>query len=125
MVRLFQNLVGNALKYRKPGVVPTIHISSEQQADRWVIGVIDNGIGFDPTFAKEIFQPFKRLHGQREYPGSGVGLAICRRIVEGHGGEIWAESQPGEGATFHFSLPIAGKARPRHTPSVTTGLQGL
>jgi PAS domain S-box-containing protein len=125
MVRLFQNLVGNALKYRKPGVVPTIHISSEQQADRWVIGVIDNGIGFDPKFAKEIFQPFKRLHGQREYPGSGVGLAICRRIVEGHGGEIWAESQPGEGATFHFSLPIDGKARPRHTPSVTTGLQGL
>jgi len=90
MVRLFQNLVGNALKYRKPDVAPAIHVSAQQEGSMWIISVKDNGIGFEPKFAKDIFLPFKRLHGQQEYEGTGVGLAICRRIVEGHGGRIWA-----------------------------------
>ncbi len=122
MVRLFQNLVGNALKYRKPDIPPAIHVSANQQGPDWVITVRDNGIGFDQKFSKEIFTPFKRLHNHSEYPGTGVGLAICQRIVEGHGGKIWAESQQRDGASFHFSLPITGKAPPRHTQPVTSGL---
>jgi PAS domain S-box-containing protein len=122
MVRLFQNLVGNALKYRKPDVAPVIQISAQQRGSAWVITVEDNGIGFDPKYAREIFLPFKRLHGQQEYPGNGVGLAICRRIVEGHGGQIWAESTTGVGTRFHVALPVEGKARPKYTPPVTAGL---
>ncbi len=122
MVRLFQNLVGNALKYRKADAPPAIHVSAEQKNSAWIITVQDNGIGFDPKYAKEIFSPFKRLHGQQEYSGTGIGLAICRRIVEHHGGHIWADSQPGQGASFHFSLPVEGKAPEKHTPPVTAGL---
>ncbi len=122
MVRLFQNLISNALKYRTPNLAPAVHVSANQLETEWVITVQDNGIGFDGKYDKEIFLPFKRLHGQREYPGTGVGLAICRRIVERHGGRIWAESQPGQGASFHFSLPIEAKPLPRHTPPVTRGL---
>ena len=85
MVRLFQNLVGNALKYRKPDVSPVIHVSAEQPGSEWVITVQDNGIGFDPKHSKEIFSPFKRLHSQQEYEGTGVGLAI----VSPHCGRAW------------------------------------
>ena len=106
MVRLFQNLVGNALKYRKPHEPPKVHISAEHRSTEWVISVRDNGIGFDPIHAGTIFAPFKRLHAPGEYPGTGVGLAICRRIVESQGGRIWAESKPGEGSTFRFTLPV-------------------
>ena len=122
MVRLFQNLVGNALKYRKADTPPAIHVSAEQKNSAWVITVQDNGIGFDPKYAKDIFSPFKRLHGQQEYSGTGIGLAICLRIVERHGGHIWADSKPGQGASFHFALPVEGKAPEKHTPPVTTGL---
>ncbi len=122
MVRLFQNLVGNALKYRKPDLPPIVHVSAQRRGSEWVITVEDNGIGFDPKYAKEIFSPFKRLHSQQEYEGTGVGLAICRRIVEGHGGRIWAESEQGQGTRFHFSLPVEGKAPPKHTEPVTAGL---
>ena len=118
MVRLFQNLVGNALKYRKPDEAPKIHISAEQASHDWMITIQDNGIGFDPQYASSIFTPFKRLHQSAEYPGTGVGLAICRRIVEAHGGRIWAESQPGVGATFKFTLPLVGRPPKAHTPSV-------
>lgn len=118
MVRLFQNLVGNALKYRNPGEPPRIHVGAEQAAEEWVISVQDNGIGFDSKYASSIFAPFKRLHSAVEYPGTGVGLAICRRIVEGHGGRIWAESAPGEGATFRFTLPAKGQEPQRHTESM-------
>lgn len=104
MVRLFQNLVGNALKYHQPERRPVIHISAEQRDTDWVVSVKDNGIGFEPKHAKQIFEPFKRLH-TGQYSGNGVGLAICKRIVEAHGGRIWAESEPGQGATFFFSLP--------------------
>lgn len=122
MVRLFQNLIGNALKYRKRDVPPAIHVSAEQRGTaEWIITVRDNGAGFDSRHAAEIFLPFRRLHTQ-EIPGTGVGLAICRRIVEKHGGRIWAESESGEGARFYFSLPIEGKRRPKHTPPVTSGL---
>ena len=120
MVRLFQNLVGNAVKYRKPGQPSEVHISAEQKGTEWVISIRDNGIGFDPQYASIIFAPFKRLHTAEEYPGTGVGLAICRRIVQAHGGRIWAESQPGEGTTVFFTLPIESRQPLRHTPPINT-----
>jgi PAS domain S-box-containing protein len=128
MVRLFQNLVANAVKYRKPDEPPKVHIGAEQQGNEWVISIRDNGIGFDPKYATTIFGPFKRLHTEQEYPGTGVGLAICRRIVQGMGGRIWAESQPGEGATFFFTLPVenpdaAGKAPQLDIPWSETSIQ--
>jgi len=104
IVRLFQNLISNAIKYRSPGRKPTAHISARPEGTYWVISVQDNGIGFAQQYAGSLFAPFKRLHG-RDYSGSGVGLAICRRIVENHGGRIWAESTVGEGSTFHFTVP--------------------
>jgi PAS domain S-box-containing protein len=122
MVRLFQNLVGNALKYQQPDVLPEIHVSAQQRGSEWVITVQDNGIGFDQKHANEIFTPFKRLHSAHDYEGTGVGLAICRRIVEGHGGRIWAESQPEQGASFRFALPLEGKEPPKYTRAVTAGL---
>jgi PAS domain S-box-containing protein len=103
MTRLFLNLIGNAIKYRSPGRRPLIRISARPEEKYWIISVEDNGVGFDQQYADIIFSPFKRLHGQ-EYPGSGVGLAICRRIVERYGGRIWAESTPGRGSIFYFKL---------------------
>ncbi len=123
MVRLFQNLIGNALKYCKAGVPPKVHVYARQQGPEWVITVEDNGIGFDAKHAREIFTPFRRLHSHEEYEGTGVGLAICRRIVEGHGGRIWAESEPGKGTRFHFTLPLEGRAPTKHTRPVTSGLR--
>ena len=118
MVRLFQNLIGNAVKYRQPNQPSKVHISAEQKGAEWVISIRDNGIGFDPKFASIIFTPFKRLHSAQEYPGTGVGLAICRRIVQAQGGRIWAESAPGEGTTFFFTLPLESRAALKHTPPV-------
>ena len=118
MVRLFQNLIGNAVKYRKPNEPPKIHVSAEQNGAEWVISIRDNGIGFDPQFASAIFRPFKRLHSAEEYPGTGVGLVICRRIVEAQRGRIWAESKPGEGTTFYFTLPVDSPQRLKHTPPI-------
>jgi PAS domain S-box-containing protein len=106
MVRLFQNLIGNAIKYRKRDEAVKIHVSAVQRGSEWVISVRDNGIGFDPIYTSKIFEPFRRLHTADEYPGTGVGLAICRRIVHAQGGRIWAEATAGEGATFSFTLPI-------------------
>ncbi|MEO8369397.1 MAG: ATP-binding protein [Candidatus Solibacter sp.] len=120
MVRLFQNLVGNALKYRRPDQSPNVHISAEQKGEEWVISICDDGIGFDPAYAATIFAPFKRLHTAAEYPGTGVGLAICRRIVQAQGGRIWAESEPGTGATFRFTLPAAGMPALKYTPPINT-----
>jgi len=118
MVRLFQNLVGNAIKYRKSNRPPIVHISAEQKGADWIISIRDNGIGFDPKHASTIFEPFKRLHTAQEYPGTGVGLAICRRIVQSQRGRIWAESQPGEGTTFYFTLPINSPQPLRHTTPI-------
>lgn len=102
---LFQNLVENALKYGRKGVAPEIVIRSENGGDRVRVMVTDNGIGLDEKYADRIFQPFQRLHGRGAYEGSGIGLAICRSVVEHHDGEIAVQSVPGEGATFVVSLP--------------------
>jgi PAS domain S-box-containing protein len=108
MIRcLFQNLVGNALKFARPGDAPRINISAARDADGWTIEVRDNGIGIDPKYAEQIFAPFKRLHGRNEYEGTGIGLAICQKIVERHGGSIRVESRLGQGARFLFTLPEA------------------
>ena len=104
--RLFQNLVGNAIRYRKPGKEARVRVRAERQDGHWIIEIQDNGIGFEPQYATRIFSPFNRLNAESDYPGTGMGLAICRRIVEAHGGRIWAESQPGEGSTFRFALPV-------------------
>ena len=120
MVRLFQNLIGNAVKYRKQDQAPRVHISAELSATDWIISVRDNGIGFEPEYASAIFAPFKRLHTAEEYPGTGVGLAICRRIVQAQGGRIWAESELGKGTTFSFTLPVESKQPLKHTPPINS-----
>jgi PAS domain S-box-containing protein len=104
MVMLLQNLIGNAIKFRGDGP-PRVHVSAHREDDQWVFAVRDTGIGIEPQFADRIFVIFQRLHGREEYQGTGIGLAICKKIVERHGGKIWVESKFGEGSTFYFSLP--------------------
>jgi PAS domain S-box-containing protein len=105
MVQLFQNLIGNALKFTndKP---PRVFVSADRKGNEWVFSVRDDGIGIESQHIERIFQIFQRLHGAGKYPGTGIGLAVCRRIVERHGGRIWVESEPGNGATFYFTIPI-------------------
>lgn len=109
LVQLLQNLVGNAIKFCGSDV-PHVHISAVQKDADWVFAVRDNGIGISPEYAERIFLIFQRLHSRREYAGTGIGLAICKRIVERHGGRIWVESQLGEGATFYFTIPAIGQS---------------
>ena len=104
LVQLFQNLVGNALKYRA-AAAPEVHIAAIRRESDWLFSVQDNGIGIAPAYQQRIFKLFQRLHSSREYPGTGIGLALCRRIVQVHGGDIWVESAEGAGATFFFNLP--------------------
>jgi PAS domain S-box-containing protein len=111
-VQLFQNLISNALKYRRD-CAPQIHISAERQNGTWRVAVKDNGMGIDPEYHEQIFGVFKRLHG-KTIPGTGIGLAICKRVVERYGGKIWVASQPGQGATFYLTLPAASKGGAAH-----------
>jgi signal transduction histidine kinase len=105
LAQVFQNLVGNALKYRREVEPPRIYISVHRSVTDWVFSVRDNGIGFDAEEGERIFEVFKRLHGPA-IEGTGIGLSICKRIVENHGGRIWAESEPGVGSRFYFTVPI-------------------
>jgi chemotaxis family two-component system sensor kinase Cph1 len=101
-------LLGNALKFRSD-MPPRVHVTARRTAAEWLFSIRDNGIGLDPQQAERIFGVLQRLHTREQYPGTGMGLAICKRIVERHGGRIWVESQPGQGATFSFTMP-AGEA---------------
>ena len=110
LLQLLQNLVGNALKYRAEGVPPRIQIDARLNGSTWTFSVADNGIGFDAAFAEQIFGVFKRLHSSKEFSGNGIGLAICERIARLYRGKVWAESVPGQGSTFFFTLPAADVA---------------
>ena len=104
LTQVFQNLIGNAIKFRGEAD-PAIHITATRSGGEWLLSLRDNGIGFPQQYAEQIFQLFQRLYHGDAYAGTGIGLTICKRIIERHGGRIWAESQPGKGATFYFTLP--------------------
>lgn len=108
--RVFQNLIGNAVKFTGEQS-PEVTIEAEPDDGRWCFSVSDNGIGMDPDHSKRIFEPFQRLHGEEDYPGTGIGLAVCERIISQHGGTIWVSSRPGEGSVFHFTLPAVDAQR--------------
>jgi len=110
LAMLFQNLLGNAIKFRGPAP-PRIHITATREEQVWHFTVTDDGIGIDPRHHQRIFEIFQRLHTRAEYPGTGIGLALCKRIVERHGGRIWVGSEPGQGTIFHFTLPCPGDHR--------------
>ncbi len=110
--QVFQNLIGNAIKFRGE-VAPTVHISADERAVDWEFSVRDNGIGIAPKQRERVFQVFQRLHPEGEYEGTGIGLAICKKVVEVHGGQIWIESEPGTGTDFRFTLPKQSPPRTR------------
>ena len=105
MVQVFQNLILNGIKFHDEKT-PKLHIAAEKKASEWVFSVQDNGIGIDPQYSERIFEIFKRLNGRERYPGTGIGLSICKKIIEGYGGRIWVKSELGKGSTFYFTLPI-------------------
>ena len=102
--QLFQNLISNAIKFRSENP-PEIHVSANHQDNAWRFSVKDNGIGIDPQYAGRIFMIFQRLHTRKKYPGTGIGLSLCKKIVERHSGKIWVESEQGCGSTFYFTVP--------------------
>jgi light-regulated signal transduction histidine kinase (bacteriophytochrome) len=105
LVLLFQNLLGNALKFHG-NRQPVINVYAKQKGNEWLLSVTDNGIGIAPEYNKKIFEVFERLHTRTEYHGTGIGLAVCKKIVERHGGNIWVESEPKKGSTFYFTIPV-------------------
>jgi two-component system sensor kinase FixL len=105
IMRLLQNLISNAIKYQPPDRIPAVHVAASKEHGHWLFSVRDNGLGIDPAFIKEVFEPYRRLHSWKSIKGTGLGLAVCRRIVENHGGRIWANSAPGHGTTMFFTLP--------------------
>ncbi|MFW9873290.1 MAG: ATP-binding protein, partial [Candidatus Thorarchaeota archaeon] len=105
--QLFQNLIGNAIKFHNEEP-PKVHITAENLENDWLFSIADNGIGIDPKYSDRAFMIFQRLHNKNDYPGTGIGLAICKRIVERHKGKIWLKSKPGEGTTFYFTIPKTG-----------------
>jgi len=113
--QLLQNMISNAIKFRGDAK-PRIHLGARQEADQWLFSVQDNGIGIDAEYFERIFIVFQRLHQRSEYPGTGIGLAICKKIVERHGGEIWVESSDGQGSTFFFTLPLNPPPSKRPAP---------
>jgi light-regulated signal transduction histidine kinase (bacteriophytochrome) len=104
LTQVFQNLISNAIKFRGEDN-PKIHIAVVRKSNHWLFSVQDNGIGIDPKHKDRIFEVFKRLHKRRNYPGTGIGLSICKKIIERHGGNIWVESELGNGSVFYFTLP--------------------
>lgn len=107
LTEVLQNLVSNAIKFRGEPP-PRVHVAAEEAANEWVFWVRDNGIGIEPQDLGRVFEIFKRLHTRDEYPGTGIGLAICKKTVERHGGRMWAESQPANGSTFYFTIAKRG-----------------
>ena len=110
LTQVYHALLGNALKFVAPGRRPQIHLTAEHVGDHWVFGVRDNGIGIRQEYTEQVFAPFRRLHGRDEFEGTGIGLAICRKAVERHGGRIWVESTWGEGTCFKFTLATSAQA---------------
>lgn len=109
LTRVLQNLLANALKFHRPGVLPRVHVSAERRDRTYVLSVRDNGIGIEPGYSERVFVIFQRLHTLQEYPGTGIGLAICKKVIERLGGTIWFDSEPGRGTTFFFELPAEGR----------------